>query len=296
MSEILFISADPESRAGALRALEDEGIFAKIVENWDLARVMLADRQVDLVIVDRTTTPLPVTDLVAALPAVDPREVDIPVILLGSNTAWELRARELRAGASDFIDLPFEPQELGALIAARLRTKKRIDDLKSDALVDELTGVYNRRYLDAQVAVKLKEARRYGHPCSCALLDIDRFKSINDTWGHQVGDSVIRGVANLTRTLMRGEDLIARYGGEEFALVLNHTDARGSAILGKRILSAIESARFEPEVQELRVTISMGIATYPNDDVESVEELVRRADERLYRAKLGGRNQVVGLE
>ena len=296
MSEILFITSDPESRGGALSALEGEGIFAKIVDNCDLARETLADRQVDLVIVDRTTTPLPVTDLVAALPAVDPLEVDIPVILLGSNTAWELRARELRAGASDFIDLPFEPQELGALIAARLRTKKRIDNLKSDALVDELTGVYNRRYLDAEVAVKLKEAQRYGHPFSCALLDIDRFKSINDTWGHQVGDTVIRGVATLTRTLMRGEDLIARYGGEEFALILNHTDTRGSSILGKRILRAIEGAQFEPKVQELAVTISMGIATYPNDDVGSVEELMRRADERLYRAKLGGRNQVVGLE
>ena len=128
-----------------------------------------------------------------------------------------------------------------------------------------------------------------------ALLDIDRFKRINDTWGHQVGDSVLRGVATLTRTLMRGEDLIARYGGEEFGLILNHTDARGSAILGKRILSAIEGTRFGPEVQELMVTVSMGIATYPNDDVDSVEELVRCADERLYRAKLGGRNQVVGL-
>jgi two-component system cell cycle response regulator len=100
----------------------------------------------------------------------------------------------------------------------------------------------------------------------------------------------------LTQTLIRGEDLIARYGGEEFALVLNHTDARGGVILGKRILKSIEEARFEPEVEELKVTISMGVATYPNDDVESVEELVRRADERLYRAKMGGRNQVIGLE
>jgi two-component system cell cycle response regulator len=193
VSEILFITAEPESRAGALRALEEEGIFAKVVENWDLARESFATRQVDLVIVDRTTTALQVTDLVATLPLADPLEVDIPVILLGSNTAWELRARELRAGASDFIDLPFEPQELGALISARLRTKKRIDDLKSEALVDELTGVYNRRFLDSEVAAKLAEARRYGHPFSCALLDVDRFKSINDTWGHQVGDAVLRG-------------------------------------------------------------------------------------------------------
>ena len=295
MSEILFITSEPESRAETLLALEGEGVFAKVVENWDLARERLAHRQVDLVIVDRTTTFPLLVNPAAALPSVDPLAVDIPVIVLGSDTAWELRAQELRAGASDVIDLPFEPQELGALIAARLRTKRRIDNLKSAALVDELSGVFNRRYLDAQVAAKLKEARRYGHPFSCALLDIDRFKCINDTWGHQVGDAVIRGVATLTRTLIRGEDLIARYGGEEFALGLNHTDARGSAVLGKRILAAIESAEFEPNVQELTVTISMGIATYPNDDVESVEELVRRADERLYRAKLGGRNRVVGL-
>ncbi len=296
VGEILLITAQGDSCEAVLQALETEGVSAKVANDWKQARNVFSTTQVDLVMVDQGKSSMPVLDLVGALPELEPIGVDIPLILLGSNSAWELRARELRAGATDYVDMPFAREELSALVAARLRTKNRIDRLKSDASVDQLTGAYNRRYLDTQITSKLGEARRYGHPLSCAIMDIDRFKRINDTWGHQMGDSVLKGVATLTRKLMREGDLLARYGGEEFALVLNHTDALGAAILGKRVLSAIESARFAPEQDELIVTISMGIATFPNDDAETVEEFIQRADERLYRAKSGGRNRVVGLE
>ena len=172
-----------------------------------------------------------------------------------------------------------------------LRIKESHGQLRAQAVVDKLTGIYNRRYLDEQLGVRFAEAQRYSAPFSIGLIDIDHFKKVNDTHGHQVGDQVLAETAALIRRQMRKEDLLARYGGEEFAIMLPHTDRLGAAILAERVREAVEEHSFV--VSCTTIAISMGLASFPLDSVENDFELLKLTDKRLYEAKNSGRNQTV---
>jgi diguanylate cyclase (GGDEF)-like protein len=223
----------------------------------------------------------------------DPGGADVPVVILGEFARPAEWLEGLDLGASDYLPVPLDPQVLGAKTKVLLRLKNRLDRLKADAVVDELTGVYNRRFLENQLAAKLGEARRYHHPFSYLMTDIDHFKRVNDTLGHQFGDQVLRETAHLTRRQMRKEDILARYGGEEFAVILPHTDRAGTIILGERIRAAVAGHVFRHGGRETRVTVSLGVAVFPQDDIETTEQLIACADRRLYVAKEAGRNRLV---
>ena len=161
------------------------------------------------------------------------------------------------------------------------------------AITDGLTGLYNHKHFHEALAAEVNRARRYGHPISLVLVDIDRFKSYNDAWGHQAGDALLRTLAGIFKAAARQNDLVARYGGEEFAFVLPQTDKRQATALAKRLCRAVERHRCEGEeiLPGGRLTISLGVAAYP-EDVTHAADLVGRADLALYRAKHLGRNQV----
>ena len=219
--------------------------------------------------------------------------LDIPVIVVGEYGDPQSWAVDLEKGVSDFLAVPFTAVELTAKVRVQARVKKRLEQLKAEAVIDDLTKAYNRRFMGGQLVAKLGEAQRYHHPFSFLILDIDHFKQFNDNWGHQFGDLVLRGVVSLMRKLMRKEDVLARYGGEEFAVILPHTDRSGAVVLGERVREAIAEQVFEKEKVQARVTISLGAATYPLDEIETVEELIACADRRLYQAKERGRNCLV---
>jgi diguanylate cyclase (GGDEF)-like protein len=162
-------------------------------------------------------------------------------------------------------------------------------------MVDGLTGLFVRRYFDARIEEEIERSKRYGSAFSVVMVDVDDFKRLNDTHGHLIGDRVLRGIANVVKSQMRGVDTAARYGGEELALILPRTEMVGAYNVGERIRAAIAEMRITTDVdasQALRVTASFGIASYPESKARDGEDLVRRADRALYRAKKTGKNRV----
>ena len=159
------------------------------------------------------------------------------------------------------------------------------------ATTDGLTGLLNRRTFNAQLQGRLREAQRYARPLSLLLLDIDHFKKVNDAHGHPAGDAVLRGVAKVAQRQARETDIVARYGGEEMALILPETDARGAHAIAERLRKAVEAAAHPTEHGSLRVSVSIGVATWSGGD-GGEGALVEAADKALYRAKQAGRNRV----
>jgi diguanylate cyclase (GGDEF)-like protein len=163
------------------------------------------------------------------------------------------------------------------------------------AMVDGLTGLFMRRYFDARIEEEIERSKRYGSAFSVVMVDVDDFKRLNDAHGHLIGDRVLRGIANVVKSQMRGVDTAARYGGEELALILPRTEMVGAYNVGERIRAAIAELRITTDAeaaQTLRVTASFGIASYPESKARDGEDLVRRADRALYRAKKTGKNRV----
>jgi diguanylate cyclase (GGDEF)-like protein len=172
--------------------------------------------------------------------------------------------------------------------------KKAEATLEYLARTDALTGVYNRRYLLELAEHEFDIAKRYGQPLSVIMFDIDHFKNINDTFGHILGDRMLQGVAQITRSQLRDVDLFGRYGGEEFVIVLPVTGAQQAGLLAERIRSHVESFRVETDKDPAFVTLSIGIAEMLHEPQDgSVYNMIRRADKAMYAAKQAGRNRTV---
>ncbi len=249
-----------------------------------------------------------VVRLSAPLPARPPGAMERLVIFdsgtvirgLRSLKIFPLRAGEETAGAlvcaSRSEDaLPESAQRelalLGAQAAGALLRARLHDRAETLATTDGLTGLVNRRSMDAQLLARLREATRYGRKLSFILLDVDHFKRVNDQHGHPAGDAVLRGVAAVLKEQARATDVAARYGGEEMALVLPETDAAGARVIAERLRAAVAAASYATEQGALRVTVSLGVSTAPGDG-SSLEALIEAADRALYRAKQAGRNRV----
>ena len=173
----------------------------------------------------------------------------------------------------------------------------RADNHRLEALAqtDPLTQLVNRRALTIRLVTEMERVRRYNAPLAMLLLDLDHFKLINDTYGHLAGDDMLFAVASLLQRAVRTVDLVARYGGEEFVIVLPETGKQGAIAFAERIRDRLASHRFTiGNRQDIRITASFGVATYPSQGLESVEDLFRAADAALYRAKGNGRNLVCG--
>ncbi|HET7505532.1 MAG TPA: sensor domain-containing diguanylate cyclase [Kofleriaceae bacterium] len=182
-------------------------------------------------------------------------------------------------------------ESLGLQIAAALQNAH----LYELAMVDGLTGLFMRRYFDARIEEEIERSKRYGTAFSVVMMDVDDFKRLNDAHGHLIGDRVLRGIANVVKSQMRGVDTAARYGGEEIAVILPRTEMVNAYNVGERIRAAIADLRITTDSdpsQSLRVTASFGIAAYPESTAVDGEDLVRRADRALYRAKKTGKNRV----
>ena len=169
------------------------------------------------------------------------------------------------------------------------------DRLMEISVTDQLTGLYNHNFFYSRLEEEFSRAARYGMPLSVIMLDIDDFKKINDTYGHQVGDKVLQRVSSLLKTLMRKVDIVARYGGEEFAVILGHTPLTGAMKEAERLRKMVEAHDFH-ELKTEKLTLSLGVAAYRRDEVKDSVELVGLADKALYRAKEAGKNCVMAEE
>jgi len=172
---------------------------------------------------------------------------------------------------------------------ATLSDKRRFELLAS---TDALTGCLNRRALIEKLEQELDRARRYGFPVTILMIDLDRFKAVNDTFGHLVGDAVLRQMGELLRREVRSVDLVARYGGEEFVVLLPNTATDGGASFAERLRVRVEQYDFSTGLAPLALTVSIGVATFPAAPGQTVDNLLAAADQALYRAKHDGRNLV----
>ncbi len=173
--------------------------------------------------------------------------------------------------------------------------RKEKAHLEKLAVTDDLTRLYNHRYFVKRLKEELKRAKRYNNSISCIMLDIDNFKGVNDTYGHQSGDRVLQQVAKVITSSVRETDVVARYGGEEFAVILPHTDRESAFNLANRIRKAIKGFKFDVLKEGEQITASIGVSTYPHPAIKEIDDIIRRADSGLYQAKNRGKDVVIGI-
>jgi diguanylate cyclase (GGDEF)-like protein len=236
------------------------------------------------------------------------READLPgyvyILLLTGHGSSDHVVDALGSGADNFIRKPVDPAELLAHVDAGLRIvqlerslRAANEQIRRLTITDPLVGTFNRRHLDEELVREVERARRYGHCLSAVMADLDRFKNINDRYGHIVGDEVLREFACRARASIRqGSDWIARFGGEEFVIILPETPLAGAAATAEKIRTILHATPIATSTGPLTVSASFGVAALtPSDDsaVLASEALLKRADEALYRSKLAGRNRVM---
>ena len=203
----------------------------------------------------------------------------------------------IRADIHDFIVKPVNAKEFSTRVEALAKASKYRISIKKQSITDELTGLYNRKYLHHRLEAEMSRAKRYGTPLSCLLIDIDFFKTVNDMYGYDWGDVLLKKIAQMLEALIRKEDILTRYGDEEFILILPNTPEDNAYIFAERFRRDIEKMEFIPANEEERhpITISGGISSYPF--LENVEEnantIIRYAEHALYAAKKHGKNQIV---
>jgi len=163
------------------------------------------------------------------------------------------------------------------------------------AITDGLTGLYNHRYCRDRLEEEFLRASRYRLPLSCIIFDVDNFKKFNDTYGHLLGDSILREIAERTLSCIRKSDLVARYGGEEFVVIMPQTDLKGGTSEGERLRNAIASKPFQGVPEGVQVTVSVGVAALEHDTMSNYDDIIRTADTALYEAKRSGKNRVVAM-
>jgi len=200
----------------------------------------------------------------------------------------------LAASDVDFADTVIK-SAVNAIEQAHTIEQTKADNARLEALAhtDSLTHLLNRRALTIRLVAELERVRRYNSPLTMLMIDLDHFKLVNDTFGHLVGDEVLRGLAMILQRSVRSVDMVARYGGEEFVVVLPETGEMGAVAFAERIRQRAEQHNFEAaRSATVRITVSIGVSCFPSPHVESAEDLFARADAALYRAKDRGRNQV----
>ena len=215
--------------------------------------------------------------------------LSLPIVYLSAETDFDKQIKALGHGADDFLTKPISDAQLLASVRVRVARSRQLADLMSK---DSLTGLLKHARIKEEIDIELTRAQRSGKPVCVAMVDIDHFKSVNDAYGHAVGDRVLRAIAHLLRQRLRKSDGIGRYGGEEFAAVLPEcNEAMAKAIL-EDVRERFAALRFRHEEQEFACTLSAGIACAIKGERVAGGELLVAADEALYAAKHGGRNQV----
>jgi two-component system cell cycle response regulator len=225
---------------------------------------------------------------------------NLPIILIADETDKPRVVRALDLGVNDFISRPVERNELAARVRTQIRRQRYAMELRESvsntmalAITDDMTGLYNRRYFDRHLGMMLNRAQVQERDMALMILDIDHFKSVNDSYGHDVGDAVLREFATRLKRNIRGVDLACRFGGEEFVVLMPDTDIVQAELVAERVRQSISERVFEVNAgRPLAVTVSAGV-TLNESDADTPETLIKRADVALYRAKREGRNRVV---
>lgn len=299
--QILLVDGRASSQERIIKALKPVGDVIAMSDP-QAALFEAAENPIDLVIVNANSEEYDPLRLCSQLRSLE-RTRFIPLLLVTDMGDEDVIVRALDLGVNDYIVRPIDPNELVARTLTQIKRKRYNDRLRSSvretielAVTDGLTGLQNRRYLDSHLKTLFNRAAARGRSLSLCITDIDRFKQVNDTFGHDAGDEVLKEFASRIRSTVRGADLACRYGGEEFVVVMPDTDAMQAAVIAERLRTMIETQPFvlKNSGQTINITASLGIATN-EPGVETPEQLLKQADRALYEAKNGGRNRVVAF-
>jgi len=223
----------------------------------------------------------------------DLKTKDIPIIFITAMSDEDSIEKAYDIGGSDYVTKPFKPKELLARVKRELQLQDLQNELKLLASTDPLTKLYNRRYFMKTAKTILDLAQRNKTTTSVIILDIDKFKRVNDVYGHKVGDDVLVVLASSLLKNSRKSDITGRWGGEEFLLLLPGTDLNGAFIIAEKIRKKVEELVVSLEnEQTLQFTVSLGVSEFNSKDDKNIGASINRADKALYRAKESGRNRV----
>ena len=296
---ILLVEDRARSAERIVEALKDEH-YVERESDPSRALLRLQDGNFDLLIVSLSLEHADGLRLCSQVRSLD-RTRHLPIMIIIEPGEDSRLLRGLDMGVNDYIVRPVDPNELLARVRTQVKRKRFTDHLRTRleetvemAILDPLTALHNRRYMTSHLKTLFEESSQRGKPISVLLLDIDHFKTVNDSYGHDAGDAVLREFAARVRRNIRGIDLACRLGGEEFVVVMPDTDLAKAALVGERLRQCIATAPFpaNERIGAIAVTASVGVAAleFPDDTPELI---LKRADQALYCAKRDGRNRVV---
>ncbi|CAH1194205.1 Protein-glutamate methylesterase/protein-glutamine glutaminase [Paenibacillus auburnensis] len=284
--EILLVDDDVELVAFLRESLEQQSYYVNIAMSAERGLKLFYESRPDMILLDILLPDQSGIDVLHQIIGKAKKE-RIPIIIMSGEHSKDLQLYAYSLGVMDYMPKPVDIDLFLVLIKNRFELKK---EWQKSIIIDELTGAYNRRYFNQTMKQLVSDFRRTERIFSLALLDLDYFKQINDTYGHLVGDEVLQAFSELVRSSIRVEDTFCRYGGEEFALFMPNTDAASALLVIERIQSQFAAMDFWAKQQQFRVTFSGGI-TEIRARRDDPEELIEDADQALYASKHAGRNQ-----
>ncbi len=297
---ILLAEDSQTSKAMLSKNLSESYRLIEARDGEEAWQILAADEHIDVVITDVNMPRMTGQQLLVKIrKSPIARIASIPVIVMtAANDSVDKNLAFLN-GANDFLTKPVDVMELQARVNVHYKLSRTIRELEESrralveqASTDPLTRLRNRRSFYEQGTQQVAAVKRYMGELSVLLIDIDHFKEVNDKFGHQAGDEVLVKVATLLGGIVRNGDVVARIGGEEFAVLLPETNRLGAAVLAERIRARVEKAEIVTADARIRVTISIGMAAFSAESVDTFDELLAVSDRRLYLAKNQGRNRI----
>lgn len=273
-------------------ALQDHGYKVTGCTDPEQAIEKIKTVVYDLVITDLNMPKIPGVEFVKKVKEISPKT---DLVVMTGFPSVETAVECMKNGASDYLAKPIDLEYLNIIVEKSLYKRaleKRAAEreyFEQISRVDGLTGLYNHRFFHELLNAEISRSDRYKYSFSLTMIDIDDFKEINDNYGHQVGDNILKEIASIFKSLVRKTDPVVRYGGEEFAIILSQTAKEHGRVFADRIVKGVATSKFKDLSHNKTVTISAGLAGYP-DDARTPESLIKKADEALYQAKKMGKN------
>lgn len=284
---VLIVDDDERISEFYATVLKHSGMNVMAVSNPMKVLEALSDFRPELVLMDQYMPDIEGRELGAVIRQ-EAAFLSIPIVFLSAESDPDKQLELMRVGADEFLTKPISPERLVAAVSIRAERFRR---LRSMMLRDSLTGLLNHTTTKEQLSIELSRMRRNNLPLAFALIDLDHFKSVNDTYGHPIGDQVLKTMSNMLKQRLRMTDLIGRYGGEEFAVALPDISPSNAVVVMDKVRQAFAQIKQAHSGGEFSVTMSCGIAMFP--DYDDVPALTEAADQALYEAKAKGRNRIV---